>query len=136
MPAGYLILFLVVMVAYFVVVALPRKRARTAQQALLEGVEPGDEVLTAGGLIGVVQALDGDIVQLELATGVTVRLVKYPAGFTNAWHTHPCAHGMFVLEGTLVTHQGSFGPGNFVWFPEGMKMEHGAHQTESAGRSL
>ena len=61
-------------------------------------------------------------------TGVTVRLVKYPAGFTNIWHTHPCAHGMFVLEGTLVTHEGSFGPGSFVWFPEGMKMEHGAMQ--------
>jgi preprotein translocase subunit YajC len=74
MSAGYLILFLVAMVAYFVIVALPRKRARTAQQALLDGVEPGDEVLTAGGLIGVVRALDGDVVQLELATGVTVRL--------------------------------------------------------------
>jgi quercetin dioxygenase-like cupin family protein len=63
-------------------------------------------------------------------TGVTVRMVKYPAGFMNTWHTHPCAHGIFVLEGTLVTHEGSFGPGNFVWFPEGMKMEHGATQTE------
>lgn len=63
-------------------------------------------------------------------TGVTVRLVKYPAGFTNIWHTHPCAHGMYVLEGTLVTHDGSFGPGSFVWFPEGMKMQHGATQTE------
>ena len=63
-------------------------------------------------------------------TGVTVRMVRYPAGFTNSWHTHPCAHGMFVLEGTLVTHQGSFGPGNFVWFPQGMTMEHGATQRE------
>ena len=61
-------------------------------------------------------------------TGVTVRMVKYPAGFTNTWHTHPCAHGMYVLDGTLVTHQGSFGPGSFVWFPEGMKMQHGATQ--------
>lgn len=59
---------------------------------------------------------------------MAVRLVKYPAGFTNAWHTHPCAHGMYVLEGTLVTNEGSFGAGNFVWFPEGMKMEHGATQ--------
>jgi ethanolamine utilization protein EutQ (cupin superfamily) len=33
---------------------------------------------------------------------------------------------MYVLEGTLVTHQGSFGPGTFVWFPEGEAMEHGA----------
>jgi len=63
-------------------------------------------------------------------TGVTVRLVRYPAGFTNSWHHHPCAHGMFVLEGTLVTHRDSFGPGNFVWFPEGMTMQHGATQNE------
>ena len=33
---------------------------------------------------------------------------------------------MYVLEGTLVTHKGSFGPGTFVWFPEGEVMEHGA----------
>jgi quercetin dioxygenase-like cupin family protein len=59
-------------------------------------------------------------------TGMEVRLVKYPAGVMNTAHTHPCAHGMFVLEGTLVTHDGSFGPGSFVWFPEGQVMEHGA----------
>jgi hypothetical protein len=29
-----------------------------------------------------------------------------------------------------VTHLGDFAPGNFVWFPEGMKMEHGATQSE------
>ena len=33
---------------------------------------------------------------------------------------------MYVLEGTLVTNAGQFGPGNFVWFPEGAVMEHGA----------
>jgi quercetin dioxygenase-like cupin family protein len=40
-------------------------------------------------------------------------------------HTHPCGHAMFVLEGNLVTHRGTFGPGSFVWFPEGEAMEHG-----------
>ena len=33
---------------------------------------------------------------------------------------------MYVLEGNLVTHAGTFGPGTFVWFPEGEVMEHGA----------
>jgi hypothetical protein len=42
----------------------------------------------------------------------------------NPRHTHPCAHGMFVLEGTLVTHSGSY-VSTFVWFPEGTAMEHG-----------
>ena len=59
-------------------------------------------------------------------TGMEVRLVKYPAGVVNPRHTHPCAHGMFVLDGTLVTQEGEYSPGNFVWFPEGMVMEHGA----------
>jgi preprotein translocase subunit YajC len=72
--APVLILFLVVFVAYFVLVALPRKRARVAQTELLAGVEAGDEVLTAGGLIGTVRAVDDDIVQLEIADGVLVRV--------------------------------------------------------------
>ena len=59
-------------------------------------------------------------------TGMEVRLVRYPAGLINVWHTHPCAHGLYVLEGTLVTHAGQFGPGSFVWFPEGLLMQHGA----------
>ena len=59
-------------------------------------------------------------------TGGEIRLVRYPAGVINPSHTHPCGHGMFVLEGTLVTHRGRFGPGTFVWFPEGEVMEHGA----------
>jgi quercetin dioxygenase-like cupin family protein len=59
-------------------------------------------------------------------TGMEVRLVRYPAGVVNPRHTHPCAHGMYVLEGTLTTQQGQYGPGHFVWFPEGLMMEHGA----------
>jgi quercetin dioxygenase-like cupin family protein len=59
-------------------------------------------------------------------TGMEIRLVRYPAGVINTRHTHPCAHGMYVLEGILATNAGSFGPGYFVWFPEGMVMEHGA----------
>ena len=59
-------------------------------------------------------------------TGMEIRLVRYPAGVINVRHTHPCAHGMYVIEGTLATHAGEFGPGSFVWFPEGLEMEHGA----------
>ena len=59
-------------------------------------------------------------------TGVVIRLVRYPAGVVNPLHTHPCGHGIYVLEGKLATHKGTFGPGSFVWFPEGAPMEHGA----------
>lgn len=35
-------------------------------------------------------------------------------------------HRIFVLEGKLRTHQGTYGPGTWVWFPRGEIMEHGA----------
>ena len=59
-------------------------------------------------------------------TGMMVVKMVYRAGFTNTWHTHPCGHGIYVLDGVLNTHQGDYGPGNFVWFPEGGTMQHGA----------
>ena len=59
-------------------------------------------------------------------TGVEIRLVRYPAGVINTRHIHTCAHGMYVLDGTLRTDGGDYGPGHFVWFPAGIEMEHGA----------
>ena len=62
--------------------------------------------------------------------GIRVNMAKYPAGYVTTWHTHPCAHGMLVMEGTLCTSDGNFGPGTFVWHPEGVLMEHGAPPDE------
>ena len=58
--------------------------------------------------------------------GAEIRMIRYPKGIVNPEHTHPCGHGIFVLEGKLHTHRGTYGPGTWVWFPEGETMEHGA----------
>ncbi|MDR0361963.1 MAG: cupin domain-containing protein [Planctomycetota bacterium] len=63
-------------------------------------------------------------------TGTSVTITKYPAGFINPTHTHHCAHGMYVLKGTLHTSEGDYGPGSFLWFPEGAVMWHGATEQE------
>jgi quercetin dioxygenase-like cupin family protein len=59
-------------------------------------------------------------------TGMEVLMVRYPAGLVIPLHTHPCAHGMYVVEGVLVTDEGRYPPGSFIWFPEGLRMKHGA----------
>jgi quercetin dioxygenase-like cupin family protein len=66
----------------------------------------------------------------EPETGMTMMLLRYPAGLINPHHTHRCGHGMYVLEGKLVTHSGEYGKGMFVWFPEGEPMQHGASADE------
>jgi quercetin dioxygenase-like cupin family protein len=63
-------------------------------------------------------------------TGMTVLKMVYRAGFTNPWHSHSCAHGVYVLDGVLNTHQGDYLAGSFVWFPEGGVMQHGATQDQ------
>jgi quercetin dioxygenase-like cupin family protein len=72
------------------------------------------------------RALFRKVLHTDPESGAEIRLVRYPAGVINPKHTHPCGHGMYVLEGNLVTHNGTFRPGTFVWFPEGEVMEHGA----------
>ena len=59
-------------------------------------------------------------------TGEVAMLVRYPAGQVNPPHVHPVGHSMYVLQGTLVTHHGSFGPGTYVWFPPDQVVSHGA----------
>lgn len=59
-------------------------------------------------------------------TGMTIVKIIYPKGFTVPLHTHKCGHGYYILKGTLVTSEGSYGPGSFVWFKEGAQMVHGA----------
>ena len=66
----------------------------------------------------------------DAETGARITITKYPAGFINPKHDHPCAHGMYVLKGILHTSRGDFGPGSFVWFPEGEIMWHGATENQ------
>jgi len=54
----------------------PQQRRLRAQQAMLASLHAGDEVVTAGGLIGTIRALDDSEVRLEVTTGVEVRLVR------------------------------------------------------------
>jgi preprotein translocase subunit YajC len=58
---------------YFLLIRPQRRRARE-QQALLNQVEEGDEVLTSSGILGFVTAIEDDIVWLEIAEGVDIRI--------------------------------------------------------------
>jgi preprotein translocase subunit YajC len=72
---------LIVLVGLFAVLWLvlirPQKARQRAQQQQLQSVAPGDEVLTVGGLYGIVQSIDeeGDLI-VEIAEGIHVRLAR------------------------------------------------------------
>jgi preprotein translocase subunit YajC len=66
---------LVALALLFWLFILRPQRRRTAQQtALWSGLEPGQEVVTLGGLHGRIQSLDEDSVWLEVAPNTVVRV--------------------------------------------------------------
>jgi len=66
----------------------------------------------------------------DVNSGEVAMLVRYPAGQMMPPHTHSHGHGIYVLSGKLVTTKGTYGPGNFVWFPANEVVSHGASPDE------
>jgi preprotein translocase subunit YajC len=72
-----LVLPLVLMgaVFYFLLIRPQQRRARQ-QRELIQAVEVGDEVITIGGMYGIVRAVDETEVTLEVSDGIEVRFLK------------------------------------------------------------
>lgn len=71
-------LFLVLMFAifYFVLIRPQQKKLRD-HQAMVKGLEKGDKVIVAGGIIGTVSKFEGDdIVVVEIAENTRVKVAR------------------------------------------------------------
>lgn len=68
-------IFLVFGIFYFLLLAPMRKRQK-ALQKLVSELKKGDRVVTNGGLLGEVAAVDDRIVHLKLSDNVKVRVLK------------------------------------------------------------
>ena len=71
-----LILLPLFMVVFWFFLIRPQQRRMKEHQELVSSLEPGDDVLTNGGLYGTITAIDGQIVELEIADGVAVRMQR------------------------------------------------------------
>lgn len=60
---------------YFLLIRPQQKKAKE-HRALLDALKKGDQIVTAGGMHGKVTALDDQVVTLEIAPGVNVRINK------------------------------------------------------------
>jgi preprotein translocase subunit YajC len=68
-------LVLLFVLFYFLLIRPQQKRAKE-HQALVAGVKRGDTVVLNSGVIGKVTRVDETEVQVEIATGVNVKVVK------------------------------------------------------------
>jgi preprotein translocase subunit YajC len=72
---GMLPLVLMFVVLYFVMIRPQMKKAKE-HKAMIEALAKGDEVATAGGILGKVTKLGDGFIDIEVANGVEVHLQR------------------------------------------------------------
>ncbi len=54
----------------------PQKRRAQMQQAVVASLRPGDEIITSAGIYGTILSVDDDMLFVEIAPGVALRMVR------------------------------------------------------------
>ncbi len=68
-------LLLIFVVFYFLLIR-PQQQRMKAHREMVAALSKGDEVVTAGGIVGKVAKVDDAELQVEIATGVKVRVMR------------------------------------------------------------
>ena len=72
-PLPMLILMFLVM---YLLVLRPASKQEKARRERLSGVQRGDKVRLAGGILGSIADVDGDVAVVEIADRVKIRVIK------------------------------------------------------------
>ena len=67
-----------VLIFYFLLIR-PQSKRRKEHAALVAGLSKGDEVITAGGLVGNITRVEDDFVKVRLASKIEVRIQNPPS---------------------------------------------------------
>lgn len=72
---GLLPIILMFVLLYFLLIRPQTKRAKE-HRTMLEGLQKGDEVVTAGGALGRITKIDDQYVSVEIANNVEIQVQK------------------------------------------------------------
>ena len=68
--------FLAIFVIFYLLWIRPQSQRARAHRATIEAVKKGDDVITAGGIRGRVTKVSDDEAEVEIASGVRVKVIK------------------------------------------------------------
>lgn len=68
--------FILIFVIFYLLILRPQQRQSRQRQQMLKSIKRGDDVITSGGLYGKVLNIVDDVITLEIAKGVSVRVSR------------------------------------------------------------
>jgi preprotein translocase subunit YajC len=69
-------------VIFYFLLWRPQSKRRKEHQTLMSSLSKGDEVVTAGGLVGQVNKVEDDFIKVQVAGNVELRIQKSAVGAT------------------------------------------------------
>lgn len=75
-PLGFLLPMIVIFAAFYFLLIRPQQKRQKAHTQLVAGLSVGDEVVTAGGILGKVTAVTDHYASLQIADNVEIKVQK------------------------------------------------------------
>jgi len=67
---------LLIFVIFYVVLILPARRRQKAHDAMVQSLQPGDKVITSGGLVGTITRVEEDGFRVRIAPQTEVTVLR------------------------------------------------------------
>lgn len=75
-PIAAILPFVLIFVLFYFLILRPQQKQQKEKQELLRNLKRGDSVITVGGIYGRILNVADDVVTLEIAKGVSVRVSR------------------------------------------------------------
>ncbi|WP_324827967.1 preprotein translocase subunit YajC [Qipengyuania zhejiangensis] len=88
---GWILPLGMLLILWFLIIR-PQMRQQKQHREKVESLQKGDEVVTAGGLVGKITKVEDHFVHVELAKGMTVKAVRTTIGEVLSSRSKPAAN--------------------------------------------
>ena len=71
-----LVFFVVIIALFYFVMVRPQRKRQQEHQTMMEELQRGDKVMTAGGIYGTIESISEDSVVIKVESGTTLRVAR------------------------------------------------------------
>jgi preprotein translocase subunit YajC len=75
-PFGFLLPMIVIFAAFYFLLIRPQQKKQKAHTALISALKEGDEILTAGGILGKITGVSDHYVVVKIAENAEIKMQK------------------------------------------------------------
>ena len=75
-PFGFLIPMIIIFAAFYFLLIRPQQKKQKAHAALVSNLKTGDEILTAGGILGVVTGISEHYAIVKISDNTEIKIQK------------------------------------------------------------